>query len=124
MGSAWNCVRALKCGALALGTALATSANGQVAINADVTTTPATGAITVDGNTNGNPAAWTYWTFCAVAGDNIQWEVDRLVDELDPVASVVIGNLEGAAFAGTIFDDPLMGLPVVSSSDDADPPFT
>jgi hypothetical protein len=124
MGSAWNCLRALKYSALALGTALATSASGQVAINADVTTAPGTGAITVSGNTNVNPAAWTYWTFCAMAGDSIQWEVDRLVDELDPVASVVLGDLEGAAFAGTIFDDPLMGLPVVSFSDDADPPFT
>jgi MYXO-CTERM domain-containing protein len=100
----------------------ATAANAQVVINGDVTTSSGIGAITTSGGTTGNPSAWTYWTFSANAGDNIDWQVNRLVGELDPVANVVMGNLAGAAFGGSIFDSTLMGLPNVSYSDDSDAP--
>lgn len=103
---------------------LAAAANGQVVINGDVTTMSGIGAIGTDGNTNLNPAAWTYWTFSANAGDVIDWEVNRLVDALDPIAAVYEGNMAGAAFGGEMGDDPLMGLALIDIGDDEDGPFT
>jgi len=102
----------------------AAAADAQVTINADVTFAPGLGAISTGGNTNSNPSAWTYWTFSANAGDILDIEVNRLVNELDPIANIVQGNLAGAAFAGTIGDNPLMGLPSLGLFDDNDPPFT
>lgn len=100
---------------------LAAVSNAQVVINGDVTFAPGFGSITTNGDTTANPAAWTYWTFSANAGDNLDVEVNRLVGELDPIAAVVLGNLAGAAFADNIFSNPIMGLPLVAAGDDNDP---
>lgn len=82
---------------------------------------------TVDGtNEVSSVATWSFWTFSANAGDNINIEVNRMVADLDPVSSVVFGNATGTPFASvtgiTIFDWSAPGLSsVIASGDDDDP---
>lgn len=102
---------------------VALEANGQVVISGDVTLGPAIGTTVGTTATYLSPSQWSYWTFSANAGDEIVWGVRRLAADYDPIASVVRGNLEGAMFdASPIWNDPIMGLPLMSYSDDTAPP--
>ena len=104
----------------------ATGASAQIAPQGDATDgLPHVGA--VDG-TNGvsSVATWSFWTFSANAGDNINIEVNRLVSALDPVSSVVFGDATGTPFASatgtSIFDWSGPGLStVIAFGDDDDP---
>jgi len=103
----------------------AASVNAQVVITGDATFAPVNANIMTNGNTNTTPEAWSFVTFCANEGDTISVRVHRLVDALDPISSVVFGDMAGTAFApASIGDDPLLGFSVIGLGDDENGPFT
>lgn len=105
--------------------ALAGTASAQVVVSGDLTNGASqNGVITVNGNTNTNSSAWSYWTFAANAGDNINVNVDRITGELDPIAAVHFGNVAGASFADLpdLINWNAAGLTFVAIGDDDEPP--
>ncbi len=100
-------------------------AHGQIAPLADLTDGEKFEGQLPDNSINDESDTWHWFTFSANAGDAINIEVDRTVDNLDPVSGAWLGDATGSAFGNfpDILDDGI-GFPQVGSGDDDDPPAT
>lgn len=107
---------------------IATAANAEIAIQANVTNGAwYPGIVTGSGVDVVGASGWAFFIFQANVFDHITIEVDRAIGDLDPASSVVFGDATGVDFAAltgnNIFNWSGPGLTApIAFGDDNHPP--